>query len=717
MRCVLVLLLLASVARAETPTAAFVFPAGGRRGTVVKVHVGGLNLFERAGWEIGGKGLALSRELLRAPTRWFEGPMLPLPASQRKEDYPQEMAGEVRIAADAPLGARRLRLWTSEGAASGPSFVVGDLPEVLEQEIDGDPVPVRVALPVTINGRIFPREDVDDWTFAARKGQTVTAEVRAARIGSRLDSRLELFAPDGKRLAENDDGHGTDSQLRFTAPADGVYRLRISDSLRGGSQAHVYRLTVTAGPHIDHVFPAGGKTGTRVKFLLTGANLPATRKEAIVGSALDGFPLDADTLAEYREGGAFAVPGIANGRILAPGQVDAWRFTAKKGETLEIEARPIGSPLLPRIVIERDGKPIMNQSQARFLFTPSADGEYALKVRDRFPTRGGPAFIYRLRIARAIPDFRLAFQSDAASLLRKGTAKVKILIERHGGFKEPVALKVAGLPRGVTADPAKIAPGQASVDLILKADKDSPLGPARLTMTGSAKDIVRKADGDLLVGVGLKAPFTFKGEYDLRLAPRGSVFRKRYKIDRGGFTGPLKARLADGQSRHLQGVTGPVVRIAPDADSFDFPVSLPPWMEIGRTSRSCVVLVGKVEEGGREHSVSWSSQAQNEQLIAVVETGRLGLELERGDIAAGKPAPLRFRVRRGKDIAGPVTVSLSVPGHIKGVKCAPVVLKADESAGTLRIILAPDAGPFTMPLTVRAVLGETTAEAPLSVAE
>ena len=28
-------------------------------------------------------------------TLWFEGPLLPLPDSQRAEDYPQDMAGEV----------------------------------------------------------------------------------------------------------------------------------------------------------------------------------------------------------------------------------------------------------------------------------------------------------------------------------------------------------------------------------------------------------------------------------------------------------------------------------------------------------------------------------------------------------------------------------------------------------------------------------------------
>ena len=90
--------------------------------------------------------------------------------------------------------------------------------------------PVAVKLPVTVNGRIFPREDIDVWSFAAKKGQTITCEVHAARLGSPLDSRLEVLGPDGKTLAENDDARGTDSFLRFTAPADGTYQVRIHDS-------------------------------------------------------------------------------------------------------------------------------------------------------------------------------------------------------------------------------------------------------------------------------------------------------------------------------------------------------------------------------------------------------------------------------------------------------------------------------------------------------
>ena len=51
---------------------------------------------------------------------------------------------------------------------------------------------------VTINGRIFPREDIDIWTFPAKKGQTIRCEVHAARLGSPLDAAVVTL--DGKFL-------------------------------------------------------------------------------------------------------------------------------------------------------------------------------------------------------------------------------------------------------------------------------------------------------------------------------------------------------------------------------------------------------------------------------------------------------------------------------------------------------------------------------------
>src|SRR5262249_8944789 len=90
----------------------------------------------------------------------------------------------------------------------------------------------------TLNGRIVPREDIDVWTFAAKKGETILCNVNAARIGSPLDARLEILDAQGRRIAESDNA-GPDPRVRFTAPADGDYQVRIQDARCSGGPAVV----------------------------------------------------------------------------------------------------------------------------------------------------------------------------------------------------------------------------------------------------------------------------------------------------------------------------------------------------------------------------------------------------------------------------------------------------------------------------------------------
>jgi hypothetical protein len=224
----------------------------------------------------------------------------------------------------------------------------------------------------------------------------------------------------------------------------------------------------------------------------------------------------------------------------------------------------------------------------------------------------------------------------------------------------------------------------------------------------------------VLVAVTVKAPFKIVGAYDLRLAARGTVFRKKFKIERNGYSGPLEVRLADKQARHLQGVTGPTLTVAADATEFEYPVTLPPWMETGRTARACVMVVGRVRDGGREHTVSNTSHEQNDQIIAVVETGQLGLELA-GDTVAARPGgvvKVPFALSRGRGLKGAVKVEL-LPGPARGVSAAAVVVPAGERGGALAVRFAARPGPFAAPLVVRATLatagGPVTAEAKLEV--
>src|SRR5687767_5008230 len=87
-------------ASANPPVASYVFPAGAQRGTSVDVRIGGLFLHDAPAFEITGPGITASPRLTPAKRVWFEGPVLPLPESQRQEDYPADMRGKVTVAKD-----------------------------------------------------------------------------------------------------------------------------------------------------------------------------------------------------------------------------------------------------------------------------------------------------------------------------------------------------------------------------------------------------------------------------------------------------------------------------------------------------------------------------------------------------------------------------------------------------------------------------------------
>jgi hypothetical protein len=348
-------------------------------------------------------------------------------------------------------------------------------------------------------------------------------------------------------------------------------------------------------------------------------------------------------------------------------------------------------------------------------------------VQDRFRSRGGPDFAYRLKIAQpAGPDFRLTLVADprqgnpgdALTVLRKAQAKLKLNVERLGAFKEPIALEVTGLPAGVTVTPNVIQPNQAVIDLTFKADEKAKIAASRLAIIGKAKEMQRTAklptprgspeQTSVLLAVALPTPFVIKGEYDMGFAPRGAIHKRKYKIERNGYEGPIEVSLADRQARHLQGVEAGTILVPAGVSEFTYSAYLPPWMETGRTCRVCVQGVGVIKDtDGSEHRVSFSSVNQNEQLVAVVGPGMLALEIDRTSFTAapGKSLSVPVRIKRGQGIEGPVELTIVAPPHMKGLTAAKTTLAAKQENGHLVIACADKlAGPFNMPLIVRATL-------------
>ncbi len=743
----LALLAMASVAGAVPPVLSYVFPAGGRRGETVQLRVGGLFLHDRSQLEIDG--LKFSASLKPMPRLWFEGPILPLPESQQSEDYPVDRAASLAIPKDAPRGPHRARVWTSQGAGAGPAFVVGDLPEVVEAEIDGDPIAVPVTLPVTANGRVFPREDIDLWSFAAKKGESITAFAVVSEIRSSVVPLLEIVDDKGRVVAEQSprSGLGQDATVRFTAPVDGRYAVRVRDAKNAGGPAHVYRLTITTGPVVDRVFPLGGRRGSRVRLEASGQGLPANGFDIAIPAdapatwhsniaSANPVALDVDDAPEFLDPTmAVTVPATLNGRLAKSDGADEWRFALKKGGIYEfvVFARSLGSPLCATVAIEdASGKIVARGESAdpatdpKVLFTAPNDGTYLVRVGERFRRRAGPDFTYRLKVRDAktpSPDVRLTVANDLAIVPRGGTAKLKLAVERIGGFVGPIELAADGWPAGLSMAKTTIGEKQNTVDLVISATADAKIVPAQVAIVGRSKlgsHRVSFNGADRLFAIpAVPTPFKFTGDYTMGNAPRGQPYARKYKIERNGYDGPITIALADRQIRHLQGADGDPLPLNPDATEFLYAARLPAWIETGRTCRVTLMAVGRVRDAdGTEHAVAYTSTEQNHQMIVVPEPGRLDVELGDDVVVAAPGRTLRvpFRVVRAKGLAGAAKVELVLPAHWRGVTAAAIDLPADREHGELAVqFAAGEPGPFNRPATLRATVADAVAEAKLEI--
>ena len=315
-------------------------------------------------------------------------------------------------------------------------------------------------------------------------------------------------------------------------------------------------------------------------------------------------------------------------------------------------------------------------------------------------------------------------------MLRKGQAKIKIDVARLGGFKDPIAITAENLPDGVTSLPLTVGANQSNAELTLKADETAPVTTREIRIVGAPtppKDKKKDAKVDrpplpprtatvatgpleppldtVMLGVGLPTPFIIKGEFETGFAARGGTHRRSYKIVRNGYDGPIEIRLADKQARHLQGVVGPTIVVPSGKSEFVYEAYLPPWMEMGRTCRVCVMGTATVKEGDAEHRVTFSSTNQNEQIVAVVGPGHLAMDLVRTAVAGhpGDTVEVAVRVKRGLGWEGAVRVELVGP-HPAGIEAAPIVIAADQDRGTLALKIAAAARANSSLPIVRATL-------------
>ena len=437
----------------------------------------------------------------------------------------------VEVSADCRLGEHVAQLRSEHGISDFRSVYVGAMEELEETEPNNDAATAQT-LPFnrTINATLL-REDVDRFSFELKKGQRLSAEIEAVRLGEFVDPVIELFGPSGTSLAVSDDTPlgGLDGFFTTTAAQDGVYTVVVSDSAFQGSAKSRYRLHVGDFPRPSTVMPAGGPPESEVELQTDAAGETIQIKTPSVNSFRAGIALSDSAgvtpspvpfrlsqlknfnLPEGSEHRSFktampiSLPVAINGRMDA--KEHFYRFAAKKGQTWNIQAiaKQIGSPMDPLInVFDDKRKHIIGNDDnstrpdASIRFVVPKDGDYFLRLRD-YLGRAEQKFPYRVEFVLATSSVKLSIkrndrysQRRQAIAVPRGGRFAAIVSVKKELFNEAMDLDHGPLPDGVTMSAFPMRKGAAEMPVVFDADDDAPLAGALITL--SARQHVDEAN-------------------------------------------------------------------------------------------------------------------------------------------------------------------------------------------------------------------------------
>jgi hypothetical protein len=442
----------------------------------------------------------------------------------------------------------------------GPTFnevklAVGTDPEAVSTGTNtGIATAQPITIPSTING-IVQKSAENYFRFHATKGQKFVLEVDARRLGSELDSLIEVLDAKGSpiEIATIRPVSETNTVLRDHDSSGSGMRIaswttiKVGDYLMVGSE--LLRVEeMPRGPDDDIQFESFG--GQRLAFL---------------GTSPEAHALD---------------QSVYKVQIYPPGK----QFT------------PNGLPLTRLYARNDDGGPGFGKD-SMLQFTAPADGDYLVRLRD-VRGLGGDKYAYRLNVRPPRPDFRLSVNPRNPNVPVGGAVPVTVTALRLDGFDGKIDVSLEGLPNGLHAGTGAILPGQNSTVLLVSADADARLNQAAelkvIGRNGSLAHYANPEDKLKMIALMPKPDVLIQPETkEITLEPGGTA-EVAVKIDRqNGFAGrvPVEVRNLPPRVRVLDiGLNG--VLINEDQSERSFTVEALPNAQPGE---QLIYVAGKVE--------------------------------------------------------------------------------------------------------------------------
>lgn len=464
------------------------------------------------------------------PSLWADSPGFTfLPATN---------ASDVRVivAPDVRPGPHWVRAHSRDGASSPHLLVVTPDRLLLEKEPNDDLQKPQFisALPAVVEGRLEKSGDVDSYAVTLKRGETLVAWIDAYTLMTSMDQALRLVTTHNVQVAWNHDSvRSFDPFMTWMADQDGTYVVQVfgfaypaeSDVRFAGSPMDVYRLHLSNGPVLQHTLPLGAQRGASTPLELRGWNLGPTRppvsfqptepewirpgfaefqptgfRDAIeipLGDGPEGIESEPNDTRD--QAGVISIPGAVSGDLNRPGDVDRFRFTAKKGEVLalEVQATRLGFPLDAWLKVEdAAGKELVRVDDTvgadpKVNWTAPQDGSFFAVVGNLVGS-GGNDLRYRLQLIHPAPALQVSLADHAFSVEPGKTNEIKVTFARTHGFNAPLRIRANGLPTGLVAPSVEVA--AAAADAVLKVFAPTNASPFSgaiqiiATETGSGRE-------------------------------------------------------------------------------------------------------------------------------------------------------------------------------------------------------------------------------------
>lgn len=555
-----------------------VYPCGGQVGTTAEVTIAGADLDEAAELIFSHSGITGTPKLT--------------PATDISPARPIPNQFAVQIAADVPPGVYEVRVRGRFGLSSPRRFVVSATPE-LTCDNQNRSAETAMALPLdqAISARALAN-GVQFYKFSLEQGEKVTVECQTRALDSKMNPVMVVMDLSGNEIARARSASFEDAVLYFQAPLASQYLLSVRDAVFSGGNDYFYRLSLTKKPHLLTSHPRVIQRDTDPEVELLGWNLPGgqpidgfdrplesirikasslvqmPRSPAAMPPRAASYPLDWIGVAWGDNGVPISnqiplywvdqpvfvesstqdvvevgVPSEISGRFLPHNETDEYRFAAKQGETIVVEAfsHRLGKTSDLILIVEQqvaDGNGNVTWKNVAVHDDPSsrgggvgpdfststddpglsfqvpADGVYRISLKDQFGTYDrDPMSVYRLSIRKPQPDFRLVCHpfygrvdngnqifGHALALRRGGRAHVQLEIQRLDGFNGSVTLDCQGLPPGIDFGPRVVPEGETTVHLVFHAAEDAPIEHGRIQITGQATIDAREVTHEATYG-------------------------------------------------------------------------------------------------------------------------------------------------------------------------------------------------------------------------